>query len=156
MKPAVRDLFWLLSKVDTTEPGECWTWQAAVHPQSGYGTAARWGRGLGPHRIAWVLAGNRLNDWPREHLDHLCRNRACCNPAHLELVTARENIRRGVSKVARQMAQTHCVHGHPFSGGNLFYDNVGRRKCRECSRANQARYDAERRAAMSTSVDTAA
>lgn len=141
----MRDLWWLLSKVDTTDPAHCWTWQGGLCA-AGYGvTTRRWGRQIAPHRVAWVLAGGRLNEWPREHLDHLCRVRHCVNPAHLELVPARENIRRGVGKVARQMAQTHCVHGHPFSGDNLFYDVVGRRKCRECSRSNQRRYDAARR-----------
>lgn len=142
--PTMSDLWWLISKVRMNSETGCWEWTASKQP-NGYGIGRRWGRALGAHRIAWVLAGGRLNEWPREHIDHLCRVRHCVNPAHMELVEARENIRRGVSKVAVQIAQTHCVHGHPFSGDNLFYDVVGRRKCRECSRSNQRRYDAARR-----------
>ena len=68
-------------------------------------------------------------------LDHLCRVRHCVNPAHLEPVTAEENVMRGEGPCARNARKTHCDHGHPLSGGNLYtYVFRGRtwRACKTC------------------------
>lgn len=66
-------------------------------------------------------------------IDHLCRNRACVNPWHLEPVTNKINLLRGVGFVARQAKQTHCKRHHPLSGENL-YTHAGQRTCRICRR----------------------
>ena len=67
-------------------------------------------------------------------LDHCCRNRVCCNPAHLELVTGRENLRRGETYAAANAAKTHCPRGHPLSGENLYRSTNGHWVCRTCQR----------------------
>lgn len=69
------------------------------------------------------------------HLDHLCRNRACCNPEHLEPVTPGENVLRGVGGSAMNARKTHCPAGHPLSGDNLRVASGNERHCRECERA---------------------
>lgn len=69
------------------------------------------------------------------HLDHLCRNRKCCNPDHLEPVTPRENILRGVAPAAEHAKKTECPAGHKYEGDNLYLHPVkGQRICRACGR----------------------
>jgi hypothetical protein len=76
-------------------------------------------------------------------LDHLCRVPACVNPRHLEVVTNKVNILRGISFSilrgisfsAKKAQQTHCLNGHPFDQGNTFIDHHGARQCRACNRA---------------------
>lgn len=72
------------------------------------------------------------------HLDHLCRNRRCVNPDHLEPVTIRENLLRGESPSAKHAVKTHCPAGHPYSGSNLHLTPSGQRKCRACDRTRAA------------------
>lgn len=69
------------------------------------------------------------------HLDHLCRNTLCVNPDHLEAVTPRVNLLRGVGFSATNAKKTHCPQGHPYSGDNLrINSNTGGRICKACSR----------------------
>jgi hypothetical protein len=70
-------------------------------------------------------------------IDHLCRNRACVNPGHLEPVTRLENIRRG-KQGEFWAAKTHCKQGHPFSDENTYRTN-GKRRCRTCQKVWSAR-----------------
>jgi HNH endonuclease len=73
-------------------------------------------------------------------LDHLCRNRPCCNPAHLEPVTRSENLKRGnVGVWAKEHngKKTHCPSGHEYSGDNLYIHPRGSRCCRACTNARQ-------------------
>jgi hypothetical protein len=64
-------------------------------------------------------------------IDHLCRNRACVNISHMEVVTLRENVRRGTSGQF-QRNKTQCPQGHPYEGENLYVDARGARHCRTC------------------------
>lgn len=129
---AGRVRFW--SYVDKSTDG-CWRWTRALLP-AGYGSfgVRGWRAGLA-HRIAYELATRtRIPDGL--HLDHLCRVRRCVNPSHLEIVTRKENILRGVGFAARNAAKTHCKLGHELSGDNLIPSQKAR-TCRICHNARQ-------------------
>jgi hypothetical protein len=65
-------------------------------------------------------------------LDHLCRNRRCANPDHLEPVTHQVNCHRGTSPSARNATVTHCPRGHPYDAKNTYIRAGGGRMCRKC------------------------
>lgn len=97
----------LLAKVaiPSHDAGVCWEWQAAVDP-NGYGRFSISGRMLGAHRVAYILLVGPIAD--DLDLDHLCRNRRCVRPSHLEPVTRRENLLRGETLVAAHARGDTC------------------------------------------------
>ena len=103
----------------------------------GYG---RDSRGRLMHRVAYESAAGSVP--VGLELDHLCRNRACYEPTHLEAVTHRENMRR-VDWSFRN--KTHCPEGHPYDEVNTYVDTRGFKVCRTCQRvASLAHYRANR------------
>lgn len=121
--------------------GDCWEWTASLD-QSGYGLFQGGGqRMIRSHIWSYNFFVGRVPTGLQ--LDHLCRNRACCNPWHLDPVTPLVNTRRGHGTGRR----THCPQGHPYDEANTYRHPSGRRVCRICKRASQARYDAKRRSA---------
>jgi len=122
--------------------GRCWIWTGFTN-KDGYGqtSSSAFATSL-VHRIFWLLDGRELD--PVLVLDHLCRNRACCNPDHLEQVTFAENLRRGGLGTHNRI-KMHCPKGHPYSKRNTMKTPNGRRKCRTCD--NTARSARRKRAA---------
>lgn len=119
----------LVEKIDFTR-GECWEWTGG-RQHDGYGWVWTGARPGYAHRVVYEWLVGPVPEGLE--LDHLCRNRTCVNPDHLEPVTRRENILRGEGITAQQARQTHCKRGHPLSGDNL-YRHGGHRKCRACQR----------------------
>ena len=111
---------------------------------SGYGQIRFRSKSTYIHRLALYMHGLSI---PEGHeVDHLCRNRRCCNPDHLEVVTKRENIMRSTNFSALKARQTHCIHGHELSGRNLVVRRNGTRSCRQCKlNATQRWYDKHQR-----------
>lgn len=127
-KPTAAEIarFWV--KVQPT--GFCWEWTGARN-DDGYGSAWTNGRSRRAHRMAYELLVGPIPD--RMQLDHLCRNRACVNPDHVEIVTLEENVRRGYSPTAMNARLDRCRRGHPLDDAYLADDG---RHCRECKAEN--------------------
>lgn len=109
----------------------CWEWQGYV-TRDGYGCVIYEGRITRAHRAIYMLTMGAIPDGLL--IDHLCRNRRCVNPAHLEAVTKRENTLRGNGVSAQCARQTACIHGHPFTAENTRIERGGKRRCRACDR----------------------
>lgn len=131
--PAVR----FFDQVAETSSG-CWQWLGYVG-QNGYGYINVNGRLLLTHRYSFELFRGPVPEGLE--LDHLCRNTACCNPAHLEPVTHAENVRRGEAGEVnrrRQLGRTHCARGHAWTPENT-KQTPRQRKCRICIRQDSER-----------------
>jgi len=133
----------LWEKIDLRGSDECWLWLAAKSDGYGKISTAAPRRTLRAHRVAYELLVGPVPDGLQ--LDHLCRNRACCNPAHMEPVTRRENLVRGEGFAAKCAAATHCPHGHPYDEENTYRCRKGRH-CRACKRRRDREYYWRRKA----------
>jgi hypothetical protein len=131
--------FW--SKVDKNGPvpacnpglGNCWQWLAGKDTRGGYGEfAVRRGEVVRTHKFLYEIL---MGVVPKELvLDHLCRNRSCVNPWHLEPVTQKVNVLRGESPCSINSKKTHCKNGHRFSEENTYVQpsRLNGRSCRVC------------------------
>ena len=111
--------------VRDTENPHCIRWIGSIHPQ-GYGRMRIGRRSCQAHRVAYALA---IEDQPLE-LDHLCRNKWCVNPVHLEPVIHQINAARGLAGVWGR-SKTACPKGHLYDDANIYLYN-GWRACRLC------------------------
>lgn len=122
----------------------CWNWVTGVSGR-GYGRFRANGTSHRAHRVAWILA--HRTDIPSDLvIDHLCSNRRCVNPQHLEAVTQRENVLRGRAPAARNARVTRCPYGHPYDKQNTYITTRGTRFCRACGRARTKSWRASRKA----------
>lgn len=109
--------FW--SKVQPNDAG-CWAWTATLHPRNGYGQFLLGRKRWMAHRLAYHALVEPLDglDSRFDQIDHLCRNRACVKPSHLELVSNRVNMARGIGTgqegVRAKLLTGRCPRGHRY------------------------------------------
>lgn len=132
--------FW--SKVEVT--GFCWDWKGRPNAD-GYGVYRVGPRTKKAHRVSYEILVGAIPEGLK--IDHVCRNRRCVNPDHLEPVTDEVNVKRGFGPTAMNARAQVCKSGHPFSGENLM-SNGARRRCRTCHNARK------RAARMKMSADS--
>lgn len=119
------DRFW--SRVRKSD--RCWEWDGA-HLASGYGSFRHQGQARVVHRLTYEATFGPIQDGLQ--IDHLCRNRGCCNPDHLEAVSQKINLLRGVGFSAENARKERCPDGH-------IYDAINYRGDRECSTCKRMR-----------------
>ena len=115
----------------------CWISDRSATPK-GYTQIGYQGDTWFTHRLAYVAFVGPI---PLDlQIDHLCRQHACCNPAHLEAVTNRVNTLRGIGFAARNAAKVRCDKGHEFTADNTYEppSEPGTRYCRACRREAKA------------------
>lgn len=142
--------FW--SKVDKNGPlaspllGHCWIWLGG-QTMKGYGVFKARLNGkfktVQAHRYALILSNIEMP--VGTELDHLCRKRPCVNPLHVESVTHRVNIMRGIGKAAHYAVASECIYGHAFDKKNTIVTKTGKRRCRTCKNRAHREYKAQRR-----------
>lgn len=115
----------------------CILWKRAM--AHGYGAQYIGGKTRYAHIVAYEAKNGKVPHGLE--LDHLCRNTSCINPDHLEAVTHRINILRGLGPTAENARKTHCFRGHLLEGDNLVL-REGMRRCRICKCLQDAKYRA--------------
>lgn len=133
--------FW--SKVDVRADDECWPWLGYLN-EKGYGRFYKSSKNHSAHRFAVMLSGREIPDGMV--CDHLCRRRDCVNPAHVEVVTIRQNVVRGVAGLKDGALypdkEQYCPQGHERTEENTIFRYDGGRECRPCKVATDAKYKA--------------
>ena len=133
-----------LAKIEV-QPSGCWLWIGAK-TGNGYGQLsiggrrANGGRLVYAHRFAYEMWVGPIPEG--KELDHLCRNRACQNPDHLEPVTRQENARRG--DTGHWVRSDYCLRGHPLFGDNVYAHDMARH-CKTCNAGRAKQYRRRRK-----------
>jgi len=136
----------IMKYVEVTK--SCWLWKGALN-SGGYGVVSFAGKNHIAPRIVYELLEGKIPDGL--HIDHLCRNPPCVNPAHLQPVTPRENALRGLTGHHKNQMKgqehynskkTHCPQGHEYTIKNIYYQS-GSRACMICRKVRVQKFREE-------------
>jgi hypothetical protein len=120
--------------------GDCWEFTGALH--DGYGVVSiKRGVQRRAHRVVWEALVGPIEE---DTLDHMCRNRKCCNPDHLREKSRGGNVLAGYGPSAQAARRTHCAKGHKYAEANTLIVRGSERVCRTCHRDRQRAYYQER------------
>jgi hypothetical protein len=120
-------------RLSIPEPNSgCWLWLGQID-KNGYGKMSLQGEKTTAQRAAWILLCGAIPE--AFEVDHLCKNRSCVNPDHLQTISKIENLAQ------RELRRTHCYQGHLLDGDNIIYERNGTvRRCRLCRQAGRLKY----------------
>lgn len=138
-----RDRF--MEKVDTNGPNGCWNFTSSIH-KTGCGQFTYQGRSRSAYRIGYEILIRPLG--PDEILHHVCENRLCVNPAHLQVTTQKEHIAdlTPTHLAYKNKRRTHCPMGHPLEEPNLVKSRLPYRICLACAKRRVRESTNKRRA----------
>lgn len=119
--------FW--NKVQPNPDTGCWEWTGSKNKRAPYGRFLWQGKVELAHRLAYEMLIGPIPEGLV--IDHCCRHHSCVNPAHLDIVTQRDNVLRGETFGAKAQRTGYCSHGHELTPENL-YTYEGRSWCRQC------------------------
>jgi hypothetical protein len=134
MAPPRRDILERLMERIRVDGNGCWIYVAGKN-SNGYGViyeSGHNGKQRLTHRVTYVRLIGPIPSGLS--LDHLCRVRSCCNPAHLEPVPHQVNVNRGNSPSMVSRRTGACVNGHSRNDENTYIDKLGKAHCRRCDR----------------------
>lgn len=134
--PPAEERFW--SSVTLKGYGECWEWRGT---KQRYGVFSVNKKKVYAHRFSWELF-HKTSIPLGLVVDHMCGNKFCVNPSHLQVVTQKENVR--VSTTKTNASKTHCYKGHSLSDAYI-RNNHSKRICRICSAENQRKTTSRRK-----------
>jgi hypothetical protein len=136
--PEQSEQFWTSVEVPY-QPSGCWIWKGSIGPK-GYGRFSIRGHNYAAHRVSRQLLVSDVT--PDKQLDHLCRNRLCVNPDHVEPATNRVNVLRGYGPTAINSSKTSCNRGHAYTPENTYLtpSRPGERACRICKSNTRRAY----------------
>ena len=120
----------IFSKILIDPDSKCWNWKGTI--DQGYGRLSFRGKQIRAHRLLYTWKHGKIEEWTdkkSKEVDHVCKNRSCCNPSHLRLVSNKVNVLRGTGPTAINSRKNTCIYGH-----NSLYKVGNRRRCRECRR----------------------
>lgn len=139
--------FW--AKVDKRGPDDCWNWTGGK-VETGYGHF-QFGKQMGAHRVSVMLSGREI---PRDRVvHHICSNRACVNPAHLEVTTQLQNVLSG-ELLRRAKERTVCGRGHQYTPETTRVSATGSKRCILCEREwKREHYQSVKRRVQSVEFD---
>lgn len=122
----------VMARIEPVTESGCWLWTGHIGSK-GYGMVWHNDKYIRAHRVVYLALKGPIPEGLI--LDHLCRVKCCVNPDHMEVVTNRMNVLRGVNPVAVNSRKTGCVNGHPYTAATLRIDRDGSRRCMICRKA---------------------